>query len=264
VTDVAEPIAHAHPLVNMGVDLSGKVALITGATRGLGREMAFAMARCGADIAVCSRKADACEATARAITQETGRRALPFPGNVSHWDALEPLANGVYDAFGRVDILVNNAGMSPLYPSLHEVTEALFDKVIGVNFKGPFRLSALIAARMVADGGGSIINISSNAGVTTGATIVPYGAAKAALNNMTMGFALAYGPTVRVNCVMSGPIRTDVAANWDMEAVGESVQAHALRRIGEPHEIIGAVLYFASNASSFTSGAVLAVTGGIP
>ncbi|MGD9794127.1 MAG: SDR family NAD(P)-dependent oxidoreductase [Acidimicrobiia bacterium] len=248
----------------MGVDLTDKVVVITGATRGLGREMAFAMARCGADIAVVSRKLDACETTAAEITAETGRRALPFACNVSTWDAIEPTVESIFAAFGRVDVLVNNAGMSPLYPSLHEVSEALFDKVIGVNFKGPFRLSALVAHRMVADGGGSIINISSDAAKTTNATIVPYGAAKAALNNMTMGFALSYGPTVRVNCVMSGPIRTDIAAGWDMEHVDKAVQAHALRRIGEPHEIIGAVLYFAGDASTFTSGAVLAVTGGIP
>src|SRR5580698_3774628 len=132
-------------------DLTGKVALVTGGSRGLGLEMVRAFARAGADIVIASRKADACEAAAAEV-QAMGRKALAHACHVGHWDALEGLADAAYDAFGKVDILVNNAGMSPLAPSSVETSEELFDKVIDVNFKGPFRLSALIGQRMYDSG----------------------------------------------------------------------------------------------------------------
>ena len=243
-------------------DLTGKVALITGGSRGLGREVALAFARAGADVVVASRKLDTCEATAAAI-EALGRRALPYACHVGRWDDLDSLVDAAYARFGKVDVLVNNAGMSPLYPSLDAVSEALWDKVLAVNLKGPFRLSALVGSRMAAGGGGSIINISSIAAIRPTPLETPYAAAKAGLNAITVAFAHAYGPTVRVNCIMAGPFLTDISKAWNMDLMLQRLQAiTALKRAGQPEEIIGAALYFASDASSFTTGAVLQVDGG--
>ena len=159
-------------------------------------------------------------------------------------------------------MLVNNAGMSPLYPSLPEVTEDLFDKVIGVNLKGPFRLMTLIAPRMAEGDGGSIINVSSVAAIRPTAGELPYAAAKAGLDVLTVGFAQAYGPKVRVNTIMAGPFLTDISKAWDLDAFRQHAANYPLGRGGEPHEIVGAALYLASDASSFTTGTVLRVDGG--
>jgi len=244
--------------------LTGKVALVTGGSRGLGREMVLAFARAGADVVITSRNVGPCTDLAAQVEHETGRSALAYGCHVGHWDELPGLLEAAYDRFGRLDILVNNAGKSPLYPSLADVDERLWDSVLAVNLKGPFRLTALAGARMAAADGGSIINISSTASVHPRPDVVPYAAAKAGLNAITTGFALAYGPKVRVNAIMAGPFLTDISKAWDMEAFGRRARGHALQRGGNPDEIVGAALYFASDASSFTTGAVLTVDGGIP
>ncbi|HEY8515571.1 MAG TPA: SDR family oxidoreductase [Candidatus Binatia bacterium] len=244
-------------------DLTGKVALITGGSRGLGREMALAFAQAGADVVIASRKADACERVAAEV-EALGRKALPHACHVGDWQALDALADAAWSHFGKVDILVNNAGMSPLYPSLAEVSEALWDKVLAVNLKGPFRLTANLGTRMAAAGGGSIINVSSIAAIRPTPTETPYAAAKAGLNALTVAFAHAFGPKVRVNCIMAGPFLTDIAKAWPPAALAAIESTSALRRAGNPDEIIGAALYFASDASSFTTGAILRVDGGRP
>ena len=244
-------------------DLTGKVALVTGGSRGLGKEMVLAFAAHGADVIVASRKRSACDDVAAEVTQRFGRRALPVECNVSHWEQCDALVETAYAFRGKVDILVNNAGLSPLYPSVGEVTEGLWDKVLAINLKGPFRLSAAIGTRMAAGDGGSIINISSIAAVRPTPGTIPYAAAKAGLNAMTVGLAKAFGPTVRVNAIQAGPFLTDISKAWDMDAFKARAAASiALRRGGEPNEIVGAALYFASAASSFCSGAVLALDGG--
>ncbi|BBZ19668.1 MULTISPECIES: SDR family NAD(P)-dependent oxidoreductase [Mycobacteriaceae] len=245
-------------------DLTDRVVLVTGGSRGLGREMAFAAARCGADVIIASRKFDACAATAEEITAVTGRAAMAYQVHVGRWDELDGLVHAAYDRFGKVDVLINNAGMSPLYESLSSVTEKLFDSVVNLNLKGPFRLSALVGERMVAAGGGSIINVSSTGSLRPGPHELPYAAAKAGLNALTEGLALAYGPTVRVNTLMPGPFLTDVSKAWDIEATTAGAQRFALKRLGQPAEIIGAALFLASDASSYTSGSIVRVDGGIP
>src|SRR6185295_5100911 len=130
---------------------------------------------------------------------------LPLACHVGDWAQVEALVEASYARFGKLDVLVNNAGMSPLYPSLDQVSEALWDKVLDVNLKGPFRLSALVGSRMAAGEGGSIINISSIAAMRPSPTETPYAAAKAGLNAITVAFAHAYGPKVRVNCIQAGP-----------------------------------------------------------
>jgi NAD(P)-dependent dehydrogenase (short-subunit alcohol dehydrogenase family) len=242
-------------------DLSGRVALVTGATRGLGLAITSAFAGVGARLIVVSRKREACDEVAAAL-RARGVRAAGLACHIGHWDELEPLVEHVYEEFGRIDVLVNNAGMAPVYDSLGGITEQLWDKVIAVNLKGPFRLSALVGERMAAGEGGSIINVSSTGAVRPTADIIPYAASKAGVNAMTIGLADALGPTVRVNAIMPGPFLTSIAKNWDMEALAERTETFALRRAGEAREIVGAALYLASDASSFTTGTIVTVDGG--
>jgi len=243
-------------------ELAGKVAVVTGGSRGFGREMVLAYAARGADVVIASRKLEGCEALAAEVTDRFGVRALPIGCNVSDWDQCDTLVERVYAELGRVDILVNNAGLSPLYPSLEEVTEALWDKVRAVNLKGPFRLSAAIGARMIADSGGSILNISSIASLRPDAISLPYAAAKAGLNALTEGFAQAYGPLVRVNAIICGPFDTDISLAWPEEIRTLVEDQIALRRVGQPAEVVGAALYLTSDASTYTTGALLRVDGG--
>lgn len=245
-------------------DLTGKVALVTGGSRGLGRAMVLAFAEAGADVVITSRKIDSCESLAKEVEERFGRQALPYASHVANWDQMGELVDASYERFGKIDVLVNNAGMSPLYDKLTDVEEALWDKVLDVNLKGPFRLSALVGSRMAAGEGGSIINVSSVAGSRPTPEVIPYSAAKAGLNAMTIGFAHAYGPKVRVNCIQAGPFLTDISKAWDMEIFKKQAQHFALKRGGEPEEVVGAALYFASAASSFCTGAVLTLDGGYP
>ena len=238
---------------------------MTGGSRGLGFAMAKGFAAAGADLVIASRDLDSCRAAAAEI-EKIGRRALPVACHVAHWGQCERLVDEAYAHFGRVDVLVNNAGMSPLAPSSAETSEALYDKVLGVNLKGPFRLMSLVGPRMVAGAGGSIVNISSTGSIRPTPNMAPYAAAKAGLNTLTVAFAHEYGPKVRVNCIMSGPFHTDVSKAWSRseEFTRHARASFALGRAGEPDEIVGAAIYFASDASSFTTGAVLRVDGGLP
>jgi NAD(P)-dependent dehydrogenase (short-subunit alcohol dehydrogenase family) len=212
---------------------------------------------------VVSRKADACRSVADEITRDTGQQAVGIACNVSNWSACTQLVEDVYEQFGRVDVLVNNAGMSPLYPSLADISEELYDKVLAVNLKGPFRLAALVGTRMAEQGGGSIINVSSIGAVWPSAGEVPYAAAKAGLNVLAGGMSRAFGPSVRVNTIMPGMFLTDISKSWNAEFVQEIADRDIpLKRAGEPTEIIGTALYLASSASSYTTGASIAVDGG--
>ena len=245
-------------------DLTGKVVVVTGGSRGLGRQIATAVARQGADVVIASRKLPACEDAASEIKNETGRETMAYAVHVGRWDELEPFVDAVYDRFGRVDVLFNNAGMSPVYDKLTDVSEKLFDSVVNLNFKGPFRLAALIGERMYAAGGGSIVNVSSSGSIRPKGKIIPYAGAKAALNAMSEGLAEGLGPRVRVNTLMPGTFQTDVSKAWDFDAVAEDRKRYtALQRVGQPPEIIGAALFLASDASSYTSGTIIRVDGGM-
>lgn len=241
-------------------DLHGRTALITGGSRGLGRAMALAFARAGADVAVSSRKLDACETVADEI-RALGRGSLAIAAHAGNWAQIEALVERVYAEWGRIDILVNNAGMSPVEPNSAATEEALFDKVIAVNFKGPFRLAALVGQRMAQGDGGSIINISSLGAISPQPGIIPYAGAKAALNAMTVGMARELAPKVRVNTISPGMFATDISRHWtDPNALLRSIP---MGRFGTPDEIVGAALYLASDAASYTTGANIAVGGGI-
>ncbi|MBI1239513.1 MAG: glucose 1-dehydrogenase [Alphaproteobacteria bacterium] len=240
-------------------DLSGKIALITGGSRGLGLQMARAFARAGADIIIASRKLEACETAAEEV-RAMGRRALAIGVNASRWSAMDELLEAAWSAFGRLDIVVNNAGMSPAIPS-HEVSEEWFDKIVSLNFKGPFRLASQAAKRMSDGAGGVIINVSSSGALVPLPRVVPYSGAKAALNAMTVSLAREYGPKVRVNTMSAGPFLTDIAKAWSEEA--RETADNSLRRPGRPEEIVTTALYLASPASSFTTGAIVRCDGGM-
>lgn len=239
-------------------DFSGRVVMVTGGSRGLGRQMVQAFAERGADIIIASRKVEACEKAAAEI-RSLGRRALAVGAHCGRWDEVDRLIEAAYDHFGRVDIVVNNAGMGPEQAS-DETSEALFDSVLNLNLKGPFRLAARIAKRMAGGDGGAIVNISSIASLTPMPRVVPYAAAKAGLNAMTVSLAHEYAPKVRVNAICAGPFLTDISLAWTEEMRASA--ANALGRNGDPREIVTSALYLASPASSFTTGALIRVDGG--
>jgi NAD(P)-dependent dehydrogenase (short-subunit alcohol dehydrogenase family) len=244
-------------------DLTGRTAIVTGGSRGLGREMVLAFAAQGADVVIASRKLDNCAALAAEVEEAHGVRALPVQCHIGYWEQAEALAERAYAEFGEIDILVNNAGMSPLYASIGAIDEGLYDKVMDVNLKGTFRLTAMVADRMKARGRGSIISVSSTAAVKPTPGEVVYGLAKAGLHNMTESFSRAYGPEVRVNCIQPGPFLTDISKAWSEEVLDHLGDQISLGRAGQPHEVVGAALYFASDASSYTTGAILRMDGGV-
>ena len=221
--------------------------------------MVRAFAERGADVVIASRKLDNCEAVAEEV-RALGRRALAVQVHAAKWPSIDELIETSYAEFGRIDVLVNNAGMSPAMPS-HQVTEELFDSVVGLNFKGPFRLASQVAKRMYDGDGGSIINVSSSGALVPLPAVIPYGSSKAALNAMTRSLATEYGPKVRVNTLSPGPFLTDIAKAWPAE---HREKAHnAAGRPGRPEEIVSAALFLASPASSFTTGAIVRVDGGL-
>jgi len=244
-------------------DLTGKVILVTGGSRGLGFEMCRAFALAGATTVVSSRKQDSCDRAAEAIRKETGQECLPLACHVGDWDACDALVDACYEKFGHIDVLVNNAGMSPPYESLSSISRELWDKVIAVNLAGPFRLSAVVGERMAQGEGGSIINVSSTAAVAPSPAEIPYGTAKAGLNNLTAGLARTYAPKVRTNCIMPGPFLTDIADAWSDEIKAAIGAVVPLGRAGQPEEIVGVALYLASDASRYSNGSVIKVDGGM-
>jgi NAD(P)-dependent dehydrogenase (short-subunit alcohol dehydrogenase family) len=248
-------IAGSDPLF----DLSGKVALVTGGSRGMGEQIVKAYAERGAQVIIASRKLERCQEVAEQV-EANGGKALAVSVHAGRWDSIDELIETAYAWAGRVDILVNNAGMGPMVPS-HEVTEQLFDSVVNLNFKGPFRLASQIGKRMYDGGGGTIINISSSGALRPLPAVVPYGSAKAALNAMTRSLAAEYGPKVRVNAISPGPFLTDIAESWPEEA--RNTADNALKRPAHPSEIVGAAVFLASDAASFVTDALVRVDGGL-
>ena len=232
-------------------DLTGKVAVVTGGARGIGEALSWGLASAGADVVIASRNLERCEEVATDIARATGRRTYARRLHVGHWDEIAPFAEDVWNEMGVVDIVVNNAGMSPLYDNLRDVTEDYWEKVVGVNLKGPFKMTVEFGSRMFEGRGGSIINLSTLASLGPMPNTIPYGAAKAGLNAMARGFVRAWGRKVRVNTIIPGAFRTDVTRFW--AAIPEG--------IGEPEDMIGAVVYLASDAASYTTGAQLRVSG---
>jgi NAD(P)-dependent dehydrogenase (short-subunit alcohol dehydrogenase family) len=243
-------------------DMTGKVAVVTGGSRGIGRAIVQTLAEAGADVVIASRKLDACEAAAGQVRASTGRQALAIACHVGRWGDCDRLIAETLARAGKLDVLVNNAGMSPLYDSLDAVSEELFDKTLAVNLKGPFRLAVLAATHMAAHDGGSIINIGTTASLTASVGELPYACAKAGLNALTVGLAEAFAPRVRVNAILPGPFRTDISKGW-APPEGAEVPFVPLGRMGDPVELAPLALHLASAASSYTTGAIIRVDGGV-
>jgi NAD(P)-dependent dehydrogenase (short-subunit alcohol dehydrogenase family) len=242
--------------------LDGKVALVTGGSKGLGRAMALGFAEAGADVVVASRKLEACEVVAAEV-RALGRRALAVGCHVGEWAECDALVARTVKELGRLDVLVNNAGIAPVPPSLGGITEALFDKTIAVNLKGPLRLTAVAAEHLPA--GGSIINISSLSSLRPTPYTVVYAAAKAGLNALTQAASQELGPRgIRVNAIVCGPFHTDTFDRSIPTAEIEAalVSRMSLGHIGVPSEVVGTALFLASEASAYMTGALLALDGG--
>jgi NAD(P)-dependent dehydrogenase (short-subunit alcohol dehydrogenase family) len=245
--------------------LAGKHALITGGTRGIGLAVAGGLAEAGARVTICSRKAE----NVQAALQQLSAHAAQLHGVAAHVGRsadIEPLVDDAQARFGPIQILVNNAGTNPYFGPIVEADEAAWDKTLEVNLKGPFLLSRRVARQMIADGGGSIVNVASVAGLTASPLQGIYSVSKAGLIMLTKVLARELGPhRVRVNCICPGLIKTQLsAALWsDPQREAALVRMKALGRIGTTDEVVGAVIYLASDASSFTTGAILQVDGGM-
>ena len=239
-------------------DFTGKVALVTGGSRGLGYQMVKALAERGADVIIASRKLENCEVVADEV-RALGRKAWAFSAHVGKWDQCDKLVEDAYAAAGKLDILINNAGMSPRMPS-HEVTEQLFDSVLNLNFKGPFRLASQVAQRMAEGEGGCIINVTSSGSMMPLPQVVTYGSSKAALNAMSRSLAWEYAPKVRVNTLSPGAFRTDIVEAWPDKGQGPIPipRGHA----ANPEDIITAALFLASPASVNVTGSIVRCDGG--
>jgi len=243
-------------------DLTGKVAVVTGGSRGIGRAVVEGLAGAGADVVVASRKLANCEEVAAAVGAATGRRARAVACHVGRWEDCDRLVDAVYNSFGRCDVLVNNAGMSPLYPDLPSDSEEYYEKVHGVNARGPFRLSVLFGTRMNQGDGGSIINVTTAGSLRPMPTDLPYAMAKAALNALTLGLAGAWNPKVRANLVLPGAFDTDITKAWDPAVKQSAGDTNPMRRIGQPEDMVGVCIFLASDASSYVNGAQILVDGG--
>jgi NAD(P)-dependent dehydrogenase (short-subunit alcohol dehydrogenase family) len=243
-------------------DLEGKVAVVTGGSRGIGRALVQGFAEAGADVVIASRKLEQCVQAANEVKASTGRRALAVATHVAYWDQCDALIDTVYSEFGRCDVLVNNAGMSPLYDSLADITEDYYDKVHGVNLKGPFRLAIQAGLRMKDADGGSIVNIGTIGSLRPGPREIVYSCAKAGLNALTIALAEAFGPKVRCNGILPGAVMTDITKAWSPERREQAGLGSPLKRPGYPEDYVGPVLWLASDASAFVTGEVIRVDGG--
>ena len=247
-------------------DLTGKVAVITGSSRGIGKAIAEAMADHGAKVVISSRKQDACDAVAAAIDARHGKgTALSVPANISSKESLQHLVDETRRVFGRIDALVCNAASNPYFGPLAEISDDAFRKILDNNIIANHWLISMVVPEMTARGEGSITIISSIGGLKGSTKIGAYCISKAADMELARSLADEYGPSgVRVNCIAPGLIRTDFArALWENpEILKRSTAAASLKRIGEPHEIAGAAVFLASPAGAFTTGHTLVIDGG--
>jgi NAD(P)-dependent dehydrogenase (short-subunit alcohol dehydrogenase family) len=248
-------------------DLSGKVAIVTGSTKGIGRAAARGLAEAGAAVVVSSRKQDRCDRVAAELAEATGRDVLGLACHVGEWDAIPGFVDAVVARFGRIDVLVNNAGITPAREGPAEIGLDVWRKIFSVNLEGPLRMSQCVLPHLRAQGGGSIVNIASMAGYTGGPLVCAYGASKAALINLTKSQAQEWAKwNVRVNVLSPGPFLSDMvegAASHDPRFKERIAGATLQQRIADPSEIAGPVVYLAGDASSFVTGDDISVSGGM-
>lgn len=248
-------------------DLSGKVAIVTGSTKGIGRAMVEGLAAAGASVVVSSRKQDLCDQVAAEVSASTGAEVLGLACHVGEWDSIPGFIDQVRDRFGRIDVLVNNAGINPAHVSPSDMTLDYWRKVFSVNLEGPLRMSQQVAPVMRDSGGGSIINIGTMAAYHAGPNICAYGASKAALKNLTRTMAMEWSAwKVRVNMLSPGPFTSEMllgAAAQNEGYLDMVASGTLMKRVADPAEIVGPVLYLASDASSYVTADDLSVSGGM-
>jgi NAD(P)-dependent dehydrogenase (short-subunit alcohol dehydrogenase family) len=248
-------------------DLTGKVAIVTGSTKGIGRAMASGLAQAGASVVVCSRKQELCEKVASEIQAETGAATLGVACHVGDWGAIPGFVDAVVARFGRIDVLVNNAAITPTRLTVSEITRDVWQKIFSVNLEGPLRMAQCVAPVMRDHDGGSIVNIASMAAYSGGPGVCAYGASKAALVNLTKSMAQEWVSwNIRVNVLSPGPFLSEMVEGAERNAPGfkDMIAGGTLmKRIADPSEIVGPVLYLASDASSFVTGDDISVSGGM-
>lgn len=243
--------------------LPGKVALVTGGSRGIGRSIALGLAEAGSDIVLASRKLPDLEKVAQEIT-DMGRKALPVSANVRHLPEIDNLVKKAMDEFGHIDILVNNAGTNPVFGSVFNTEEPAWDVIMGLNLKGYFFLSQAVGKIMRDKGGGSIINVASTAGIHPDIGLGVYSISKAGVIMLTQVLAQEWGQyNIRVNAIAPGVVKTKLSSLlWSTSEIREKVEdSTALGRIAEPEEMVGAVLFLVSEASSYVTGQTLVLDG---
>ncbi len=248
----------------MTFDLKDRVGIITGSTKGIGKAIAFSFAEAGANVVVSSRKADMCEAVAAEI-REAGGEALPVPCHVGRPDELERLVDETLKAFGTIDILVCNAATNPVYGPMTSAGDAAFDKIMQTNVRSVFQLCNRVCPLMAEKKSGSVIVISSIAGMRGNAEIGLYGVSKAAEAGLVRNLAVEWGPFgVRANAISPGLIRTDFAKALleDPVRLDRATNRTPLRRIGEPSDIAGVALFLASDAAAYVTGQNIVADGG--
>ncbi len=247
-------------------DLTGKVAIVTGSSRGIGRAIAEAMADQGARVVISSRKAEACQEVADSINAKHGEgRAIVVPASISSKGQLQNMVDETRRQLGRIDVLVCNAASNPYYGPMSGISDDQFRKILENNVIANHWLIQMVAPEMIERREGSIIIVSSIGGLKASAVIGAYNISKAADFQLARNLAAEFGPhQVRVNCIAPGLIRTDFArALWENPQTLQMVTAHTpLQRIGEPHEIAGAAVFLASPASTFVTGQAIVVDGG--
>jgi NAD(P)-dependent dehydrogenase (short-subunit alcohol dehydrogenase family) len=246
-------------------DLSGKIAIVTGGSQGLGKALCLGLAKAGADIVVTSRRLTACEDVAREV-EALGRRALPVACDMSRWEEIDQLAERCFEHFGRCDVLVNNAGVTQTPGPMLETSGEFFDALYGINVKGPMHLACLVAPRMAEQGGGAIVNVITMGALKPGGYLATYCSSKAALKALTRCMAEEWAPMgVRVNAVAPGPFQTEMLADLERAVPGfaeGSADVTMLKRVAEPEEIVGPVVFLASEAASYVTAQTLSVCGG--
>jgi NAD(P)-dependent dehydrogenase (short-subunit alcohol dehydrogenase family) len=247
--------------------LDGRVAVVTGSTKGIGKAMARGLAEAGARVVVSSRKQRLCDEVARELREETGATVEGIACHVGEWDAIPAFVEAVRERLGGIHVLVNNAGINPARVNVQHMTLEFWRKLFSVNLEGPLRLSQLVAPVMRDLGGGSIVNIATMAAYSGGSNVCAYGASKAALVNLTKSMAQEFAPwNVRVNVLSPGPFLTEMVEGGERTAPGfkeRIAEGTMLRRVADPGEIVGPVLYLASDASSFVTGDDISVSGGM-
>ena len=248
-------------------DLSGKVAVVTGSTKGIGRAMVQGLAESGASVVVSSRKQELCDEVASEIAAETGAQTLGLACHVGDWEAIPSFVQKVIDRFGKIDVLVNNAGINPAPTTVSDMSLEYWRKLFNVNLEGPLRMSQQVAPFMRDSGGGSIVNIVTMAAYSGGPNVCAYGSSKAGLINLTKSMAQEWAPwNIRVNALCPGPFMTEMVAGAERVREGfvDMIAGGTLmKRVADASEIVGPVLYLASDASSYVTGDEISVSGGM-